>query len=129
MSDPIAEVQAMVGCPHEWKQKHLSFEAEPWFECEVCGEETAVGPPFAPSSAPDCSTLWGALQAARQRGVDVDIGTEVRGKSPTLVIAYSRLDFDSVRRNYCVRGVNTEREAATAICELILQAVKDQGGG
>ena len=116
MSDYIKKIQAMVGCPHEWGYD------DSWHGsvCGVCGmtwEHDVDGD--APTPAPDCSTLWGAMQAAkdvRKSGcskLSLDIRT-VNGSIHIGLASYKEWADDVY---------TTEADAAEAVCKLILEAV------
>ncbi len=107
-SDSIAEVQVLVGCPHDWMVS-LSFPSS--LLCKRCGifwDRTKT----PPAPAPDCSTLWGALRAAQGLGVFASV-TAYGNHEGGIQIEDGELK---------VVRVTSELDAATVVCELILEA-------
>lgn len=124
MTDPIAKVQAMVGCVHEWDGPAwtngrrnaglLGPKGWEWF-CYAChgyevrdtSKNMYLPPrqPNLPTSAPDCSTLDGAVKVYLDgdRWSALELGN-------TIVTAYTK------------KG--NERAMATAVCELTLKGVE-----
>lgn len=113
--DPIAKVQALVGCPHKWvqvTQVASHDDVDVYLECVHCKTKAnhVKGPP---QSAPDCSTLWGALQAAQAlHGFDnMKFLTALSSLAGSLWLIMANSEM-------------TELEVARAVCELILQALQ-----
>ena len=105
----------MVGCPHEWKidQRYIPY----YWGCKRCGK-SVLDPETPPGPAPDCSTLWGALQAARYNSVYVMIDSFADGSG----YGVWHINDDDESPSW---PVATEHIAATAICKLILQATNN----
>ena len=120
MPDPIAEVQALVGCPHEWGYVMAGYRWKAEHECKIC-DMLILKHDTLPTPAPDCATTDGALRAANKLLYDTQY---VIGTGSTLDVWMQ----DIVTTEYAlpIARFATEREAATAICELILQATKGQ---
>ena len=97
MTDAIDKVQAMVGCPHYFPYETIDFGIANARRAKVCA--WCDEPKLTAKPAPDCSTLWGALQAAERFNTVITVGPH---------------------GTHCY----TEREAIIAVCELILKAVE-----
>ena len=120
-SDPIAQVQALVGCPHNWCPT-TGTKAGMLYKCNECADEFECTLKLGlPDPAPDCATTDGALQAATRLLADT---------------AYM-IAIDTVRFAYlykagdCIVDISmgdecTELERARAVCELILQALEEK---
>lgn len=121
MSDPIKAVQALVGCVHEWDRlrpiEEAMYHVDPGpnglIICRKC-DETLDRDCDRPAPAPDCSTLWGALEAAKQLAVPSFIDIDYAPTSKSILV-------DMAGANDLV--VESEHEACTAICTLILEAL------
>ncbi len=115
--DPIAQVQALVGCPHVWGGD-VSPTKDPirFFVCIHCGEKIPHDE-VCPEPAPDCSTLWGAVKAAQAiHGFD------------NMKFLTALASLAGALWHMMGTSEMTEREAATAICELTPQAIQENEG-
>ena len=125
VTDPIAAVQKLVGCPHEWKSWSRNSY---WWKCSKCkmvAHENSAK--FA--AGPDCSTLWGASQSAEMLDCDWHISVTRNGGQIYLVAKNHHGGIDTLSEcggyHKDLPPSRTEHDAATAICELILQATDD----
>ena len=115
--DYIAELQARVGCPHEYSPDILLCKP-PKRSCTLCKETFGVDDLQVP--APDCSTLYGAMRAA----------TELTNGSARLYMircvatkdGMTVYDNDMGTRAY--DKLATERDAAAAVCRLAIEELE-----
>ncbi len=113
-SDPIAEVQALVGCPHEgvWLLNRMprSVASDPdEVYCSKCGMSVKVPTP----RAPNCSTLKGAGLTARKLKAFEPRDSE---EFQEIILRYFRGEMTDA----------DELDSARAVCELILQALEEK---
>lgn len=113
--DYIAEVQALVGCPRV--EMVTQATRDDGFVCKFCeqrfhkfygGLKDHVN-----TDAPDCATLWGALVAARI------LTDTVKGSGGfyTFYKTYAHAALGKFNVNHKM----TERDAAMAVCRLIVE--------
>ena len=125
MSDydtPIAEVQALVGCPHKWDLVDDSIWG--YWNCLECSQGLSKTKcEDLPIPAPDCSTPLGVISVAGLHQLWLSISTSPTGKRVYVFQHHAKSEGSCET----IFNIATEREACTAICELILKTVEDGG--
>ena len=111
-SDPIAEVQALVGClRHQWIDVPVPNAGDFGnleIRCQRCNVRRTSE--SRPEPAPDCSTAKGAGLAARK----------LNAFEPK-----ESAEFQEIALQY-IYGELSQSGAGRAICELILQALEEK---
>ena len=130
--DFIKEVQLLMGCSHpklEFNPKRDEGEDQSFYRCEVCkalpveevwdvSTEELIDSQFEHTAkgGPDCSTQFGALQAAKRLIEDPDM---------YVMAGYNHASLFRDLKRVASFGYsdNTERASAEAICKLIIRVL------
>ena len=110
--DYIAELQARVGCPHEYSPDILLCNP-PKRSCALCDE--TFDPYNLPIPAPDCSTLYGSMRAAAKENRRVRVSAQ---QFSTGVKFNVSTDF-----SYSV-WCDNERDTAAAVCRMAIEELE-----